>query len=76
MKQSLLNFYRGNMNDGLITPASKAGTAGGIVTILLVNINSGEILKTIALAALGAVVSFTVSICLKWMIRRLKKTNH
>ena len=64
------------MNDGFITPASKAGIAGGIVTILLVNINSGEILKTIALAALGAVVSFTVSICLKWMIRRLKKTNH
>jgi mannitol-specific phosphotransferase system IIBC component len=64
------------MNDAFITPASKAGTAGGIVTILLVNINSGEILKTIALAALGAVVSFTVSICMKWMIRKLKKTNH
>ena len=64
------------MNDGFITPASKAGTAGGIVTILLVNINSGEILKTIILAAIGAAVSFTVSICLKWMIRRLRKTNH
>ena len=64
------------MNEGFITPASKAGTAGGIVTILLVNINSGEILKTIALAALGAVVSFTVTICLKWMIRRFKRTNH
>jgi mannitol-specific phosphotransferase system IIBC component len=63
------------MNDGFITPASKAGTAGGIVIILLVNINSGDILKTITLAALGAVVSFTVSICLKWMIRRLKKTK-
>jgi hypothetical protein len=61
------------MNDGFIIPASKAGIAGGIVTILLVNINSGEILKTIALAAIGAVVSFTVSIFLKWMIRRLKK---
>ena len=63
------------MNDGFITPASKAGTAGGIVTILLVNINSGEILKTITLAALGAVVSFTVSICLKWMIRRWTKSK-
>ena len=61
------------MNDATVTPASKAGTAGGILTILLVNINSGEILKTIALAALGAVVSFTVSICLKWLIRRVKK---
>lgn len=63
------------MNDAFITPASKAGTAGGVVTIILVNINSGEILKTIVLAAVGAVVSFTVSICLKWMIRRLKKTK-
>ena len=61
------------MNDASVTPASKAGTAGGILTILLVNIDSGEILKTIALAAIGAVVSFTVSIFLKWMIRRVKK---
>jgi mannitol-specific phosphotransferase system IIBC component len=61
------------MNDASVTPASKAGTAGGILTILLVNINSGEILKTITLAALGAVVSFTVSICLKWVVRWLKK---
>lgn len=61
------------MDDASFTPASKAGTAGGILTIVLVNINSGEILKTIALAAIGAVVSFTVSIFLKWMIRRLKK---
>jgi mannitol-specific phosphotransferase system IIBC component len=64
------------MNDGFITPASKAGTAGGIVTIVLVNIHSGEILKTIALAAIGAVVSFTVSICLKWIISRFKKAGH
>ncbi|HEY8898036.1 MAG TPA: hypothetical protein VIM79_24590 [Niastella sp.] len=61
------------MEDASFTPASKAGIAGGILTIVLVNINSGEILKTIALAAVGAVVSFTVSVFLKWMIRRLKK---
>lgn len=61
------------MNDASVTPASKAGTVGGILTILLANINSGEILKTIALAAIGAVVSFTVSIFLKWVIRRVKK---
>ena len=61
------------MNDASVTPASKAGTAGGILTILLVNIDSGEILKTIALAAIGAVVSFTVSIFLKWLIRQVKK---
>lgn len=61
------------MDDASFTPASKAGVAGGIATILLVNINTGEILKTIALAAIGAAVSFTVSIILKWMIRWLKK---
>jgi mannitol-specific phosphotransferase system IIBC component len=62
------------MNDSLITPASKAGTAGGIVTVILVNINSGEILKTILLSAVGAAVSFTVSIFLKWVIRRFKRS--
>lgn len=55
------------------TPASKAGTIGGVLTIVLVNITSGEILKTITLAAIGAAVSFTVSIGLKWMIRKLKR---
>jgi len=56
-----------------MTPASKAGTAGGILTILLVNINSAEILKTVALATIGAVVSFAVSMLLKWMVRQVKK---
>lgn len=64
------------MGDTSFTPASKAGTAGGILIIILVNINSGEILKTIALSALGAAVSFTVSITLKWMIRQIKKSHH
>jgi hypothetical protein len=61
------------MNDASVKPASKAGIAGGILTILLVNMHSGEILKTIALAAIGAAVSFTVSICLKWLVRQVKK---
>jgi hypothetical protein len=61
------------MSDASFTPASKAGTAGGILTVIVVNINSGEILKTIALSAVGAAVSFIVSIFLKWMIRRIKK---
>lgn len=61
------------MDDASFTPASKAGIAGGILTIVLVNIRSGEIIKTIALAAIGAVVSFMVSIFLKWTIRQLKK---
>jgi Na+-translocating ferredoxin:NAD+ oxidoreductase RnfA subunit len=61
------------MNNSSITPATKAGTAGGILTILLANINSGEILKTAVLAAVGAAVSFTVSMVLKWMLRRVRK---
>jgi hypothetical protein len=60
------------MNYSFITPA-KAGTAGGILTILLANITSGEILKTALLAAVGATVSFTVSMLLKWMIRQVRK---
>ena len=45
----------------------KTGTAGGTITILFANIHSDDILKTIVLAAIGAVVSVSVSFVLKKM---------
>lgn len=50
------------MNEGNHT---KAGTFGGTLTILLANINSGDVLKTIVMAGIGATVSFVVSHVLK-----------
>jgi mannitol-specific phosphotransferase system IIBC component len=44
---------------------TRMGTAGGTITILLLNINSGDIYRTIVLAAIGATVSFVVAQLLK-----------
>lgn len=41
------------------------GTVSGTVLTVVVNINSSDIIKTVVLAALGAVVSFAVTVALK-----------
>ncbi len=53
--------------------STKAGTAGGTLLTILANISSEDIFKTIILAAIGAVVSFSVTIFLKALIKRMKK---
>ena len=45
------------------------GTAGGTLLTLIASIQSGDITKTIVLATVGAVVSFVVSLGLKWIAR-------
>ncbi len=50
----------------------RMGTASGTFLSILPNILSEDIAKTIILAALGATVSFMVSLLLKW----LKKIKH
>ena len=42
-----------------------AGTVSGTALTVLVNIGSSDILKTAMLAAIGAVVSFSISVLLK-----------
>jgi len=54
---------------------TKAGTAGGTLLSVLVNINSGDILHTCVLAAVGAIVSFTVSILLKVLLQWFKRKH-
>ncbi|MGQ0826960.1 MAG: hypothetical protein ACT4ON_01065 [Bacteroidota bacterium] len=49
------------------------GTVGGTALTVLVNVNSSDIAKTAILAAIGAAVSFTVSLLLKWLVKKLKK---
>ena len=48
------------------------GTVSGTVLTIIVNIGSSDILKTVALAAIGAVVSFFTSLFLKWILRKYK----
>ena len=52
---------------------TKVGTAGGTMLTILANINSGDLIRTGVLAAVGAAVSFSVTLLLKLLIKRLKK---
>jgi len=47
----------------------KAGTAGGALLVLLVNIQSADIIKTGILSMTGALVSFIVSLVLKKLVK-------
>ena len=47
------------------------GTVGGTFLSVLPNINSTDVLKTVVLAGLGAVVSFTVSLILKRVLKKV-----
>jgi hypothetical protein len=49
------------------------GTAGGTFLSVLPNLHSEDVLKTILLATLGAVVSFSKSLVLKFFIKKHKK---
>ncbi|MBK8601506.1 MAG: hypothetical protein IPN80_13975 [Flavobacterium sp.] len=51
----------------------KVGTAGGTFLSIVPNIHSVDVLRTVVLAALGAVVSFTISWLLKWILKKRKK---
>lgn len=57
------------MFDGM----TKRGTAGGTLLTILANITSEDIIKTAILAAVGAVVSFGVTLVLKLLLKRYKK---
>ena len=48
------------------------GTVSGTVLTVLANIGSQDIAKTAVLAAIGAAVSFCVSVVLKWLFRQIK----
>lgn len=56
-----------------IETATILGTVSGTALTVVVNIGSSDIIKTVVLAALGAVVSFCVSVGLKWLRKRLKR---
>lgn len=51
----------------------KTGTVGGTLLTLFATVHEGDILKTMVLAAIGAVVSFCVSLLLKIVVKRWKQ---
>ena len=61
------------MNQHYFDNNTKAGTIGGTLLTICVNIKSEDLLKTGVLAAVGAVVSFSVTLILKFLIKRLKR---
>ena len=52
---------------------TKTGTIGGTLLTVFYNISSEDIVKTIVLAGIGAVVSFMVSLLLKRIFKQNKK---
>lgn len=57
-----------NSNGGTV-----AGTAGGTLLTIFANIHSEDVIKTAVLACIGAIVSFTISVGMKWIAKKLKR---
>ena len=49
------------------------GTAGGTFLSVVPNLHSEDVLKTVLLASIGAIVSFAISMALKFFIKKHKK---
>lgn len=51
----------------------KTGTAAGTLLSIVPNLHSEDVLKTVVLAVIGAVVSFTATLILKMLTKVRKK---
>ena len=60
------------MEHSVYSGPAKNGTFFGTLTIFLANIGSGDLIKTVLLAATGSAVSFAVSFFLKYLLDRWK----
>nr|WP_315154769.1 hypothetical protein [uncultured Flavobacterium sp.] len=49
------------------------GTASGTFLSVLPNLHSEDVLKTVLLAAIGAIVSFVLSMVLKFIVKKHRK---
>lgn len=49
------------------------GTAGGTFLSVLPNLHSEDVSKTVLLAAIGAIVSFGLSMVLKFIVKKYRK---
>ena len=55
---------------------TRTGTIGGTIAVTFLNIFNGDVIRTIGFAALGATVSFFVSLGWKWLIKKWKKRKN
>jgi hypothetical protein len=51
----------------------RAGTLGGTLLVIVIQIQQGELIKTAILASIGAVVSFGVTTLLRWVMKKVKR---
>jgi hypothetical protein len=49
------------------------GTASGTFLSMLPNLHSEDVLRTVVLAAIGAIVSFVLSMVLKFIVKKHRK---
>jgi uncharacterized membrane protein len=61
------------MDHNTVDINTKAGTLGGTLFIFFLNLSTTEVLKTVVLASVGAIVSFSVSFLLKILVGKNKK---
>jgi mannitol-specific phosphotransferase system IIBC component len=61
------------MTDHSAHLGTKAGTIGGTLLTIIMNIDAADLLRTAMLATVGAVVSFTISLFLKWFVKAMKR---
>lgn len=52
--------------------SARMATAGGTILVMLLQLSSSELIRTSVLAAIGAIVSFVVSLALKWLVRHIR----
>ena len=48
------------------------GTIGGTLLSVFANLDSGDVVKTVLLATVGATTSFLVSLGMKWLTKAIK----
>jgi hypothetical protein len=58
------------MTEPFFNGPAKTGTIGGFITVLLINIEAADIIKTAVMAATGAAVSFFVSVLLNYWLKK------
>ena len=54
----------------IIDPNTKAGVLGGTLLSAFLNLSWHAIVYTIIMAAIGAVVSFVISMLLRWIVNK------
>lgn len=64
------------MNTGFPSDGpTTSGTVGGFLLVWLLQIQPGQLVETVILSAVGAAVSFSVSLALKWLFRRFRQKS-